>query len=122
MKSMAILFLAALLCNTAEAQETATDYPVNQHAVICDTLDEVKSIATSAMPQDLYMMYASTPNELREPVCAIGQFASVPALDTTPLGIMTINGKKWDATAVHVIAPNGQEAYILAATKHSDGI
>lgn len=124
MKSTALLLTAGLglLSLTAAAQETVTSYPINQRAVVCDTLDQVKSIAESPMPQILYGMYAETLNSINEPTCALGQFASVSALDTTSLGLMVIDGKKWDATAVHVIAPNGQEAYILAAVKHDDGI
>jgi hypothetical protein len=73
--------------------------PVFRDTVICDTLDQVRRIATAEVPDDMYAAFYMTTNEHDEPMCV----AVVPTgqvVDVTPLGVMARNGRHYNAWAV----------------------
>ena len=99
----ALLFAAvpqAVLAQPPAEGTTHTFYdPVFVGTVVCDTLDEVREIANSDQPEQVYQGYLTQMNEHNEPICA----AIVPTglvLDVTPLGVMVRDEKHFNAWAV----------------------
>ncbi len=73
--------------------------PVFRGTIFCDTLEAVQAIASADKPDQTYAAYFMTTNDIGEPICmAIAPTALVRAV--TPLGMMTKNGKAYDAWAV----------------------
>ena len=80
--------------------------PVFRDTVICDTLDQVRRIATADAPEDMYAAFYMTTNEHDEPMCV----AVVPTghvVEVTPLGVMERNGRQYNAWAVETRLPGG---------------
>jgi len=80
--------------------------PVFRDTVICDTLDQVRRIATADAPEDMYAAFYMTTNEYDEPMCV----AVVPTghvVEVTPLGIMQRRGRHYSAWAVETRLPGG---------------
>ena len=80
--------------------------PVFRETVICDTLDQVRRIATAAVPDDMFTAFYMTTNEHDEPMCV----AVVPTghvVEVTPLGVMERNGRQYNAWAVETRLPGG---------------
>ena len=105
--------LAAALCSsTALAGPPAPGTlhtfvdPVFRDTVICDTLDQVRRIATAPAPEDMYAAFYMTTNEHDEPMCV----AVVPTghvVNVTPLGVMERRGHYYNAWAVETRLPGG---------------
>ena len=73
--------------------------PVFRGTIFCDTLEAVQAIASAEQPDQTYANYYMTTNAIGEPICmAIAPTALVLAV--TPIGVMTKNGKTYDAWAV----------------------
>jgi hypothetical protein len=73
--------------------------PVFRGTIFCDTLEAVQAIASAEQPDQAYANYYMTTNDIGEPICmAIAPTALVLAV--TPIGVMTKNGKTYDAWAV----------------------
>jgi hypothetical protein len=73
--------------------------PVFQGTVFCDTLEEVRHIATADQPEQVYQEYLMTANDRHEPTCA----AIVPTglvVEVLPLGVMERAGHHFNAWAV----------------------
>jgi hypothetical protein len=73
--------------------------PVFRGTVFCDTVDQVRHIATAKAPDDIYGVYRVTTNERDEPMC----MAIVPTalvVDVIPLGVMLREGEAYSAWAV----------------------
>jgi hypothetical protein len=80
--------------------------PTFRDTVICDTLDQVRRIATAETPDDMYAALYMTTNEYDEPMCV----AVVPTgevVEATPLGVMERNGRHYNAWAVETRLPGG---------------
>jgi hypothetical protein len=80
--------------------------PVFRDTVICDTLEQVRRIATAEAPDDMYAAFYVTTNEYDEPMCV----AVVPTgevVGATPLGVMERNGRHYNAWAVETRLPGG---------------
>jgi hypothetical protein len=80
--------------------------PVFRDTVICDTLDQVRRIATAAVPDDMFTAFYMTTNEYDEPMCV----AVVPTghvVEVTRLGIMQRRGRHYSAWAVETRLPGG---------------
>lgn len=116
----ALGFGAVLWCmaSLTAAAETAP-YDINQQAVLCDTLAQIQQIASADDPYATYKSLAEIEDPAGEPTCELSYYGTVPSDGAQDIGLMILNGKKWDATAVHIIN-NGAEAYILKALPHAD--
>jgi hypothetical protein len=103
-KTLLALVLTALpgiaLAQPPAAGTIYTFYdPVFTGTVFCDTLDQVREIATAETPSDVYLNYLQTANERNEPTCA----TIVPTgevVEVMPLGIMEEDGQHFRAWAV----------------------
>lgn len=97
--SLALLPQAAVaLPPTAGTVHTFYD-PMFEGVVVCDTLDQVREIATAERPGDVFLQYLSLPNALNEPTCA----AVAPTglvVEVRPLGLMEEDGFQFHAFAV----------------------
>jgi hypothetical protein len=85
--------------------------PVFKDTVICDTLEQVRAIATAKQPQVVYSLLYATPNAIHEPTCA----AVVPTgvvLEVVPIGRMERDGQQFEAYAVKA-SFLGKVAYAL---------
>lgn len=117
MKRSLLALAMALVPATALAQppmagttHTFVD-PIYTGTVFCDTLDQVREIATASKPDEVYFEYVQAMNDRNEPVClAIVPTATV--LDVTHLGVMQRDGKFFNAWAVET-SVGGIEAYGL---------
>jgi hypothetical protein len=95
---MALPSLALAQPPAAGTEHTFFD-PVYTGTVFCDTLDQVREIATAAKPDEIYRQYMYAKNDRNEPVClAIVPTATVN--DIMPLGVMHRDGKHFQAWAV----------------------
>jgi hypothetical protein len=99
----AALLLAAPTSALAQPPAAGTVHtfadPVFNGTVICDTLDQVRAIATAESPDDVYANYYLTTNAVDEPIC----MAIVPTglvVDVVPLGVMERTGKRYQAWAI----------------------
>lgn len=78
---------------------TFLDPMSNSGTVFCDGFEHVNAIARANDPDGVYEFYRTTANALNEPVC----MAIIPTglvVDVVPLGVMTRNGRSYDAWAV----------------------
>ena len=85
--------------------------PIYKGTVFCDTLDQVRDIATAEEPEAVYRDYMFAKNARNEPVC----LAIVPTAvvtDVTRLGMMERDGKHFVAWAVKATV-GGVTAYGL---------
>lgn len=121
------LAAALLLAGTGMAQAAPPDVgssyeffdPVFRGTIFCDTLEAVQAIASAEQPDQTYANYYMTTNDIGEPICmAIAPTALVLAV--TPIGVMTKNGKTYDAWAVETEI-NGIVVFALYL-EHQPGI
>lgn len=93
-------FPAAALAQPPAEGTVHTFYdPLFTGTVFCDTLEQVRSIATADTPAEVFTDYLLTANELNEPTCA----AIVPTgtvVAVTPLGVMEQDGLHFHAYAI----------------------
>src|SRR5690606_3407083 len=61
--------------------------PVFEGVVVCDTIDQVRSIATAERPGDVFLQYVATPNAVNEPTCAAVEPTGL-VVAVKPLGLM----------------------------------
>lgn len=80
------------------AQHTFTD-PMFEGTVFCDTYDQVRDIATSEHPQDVFQAYLRLANARAEPTCATLTPTGV-VVDVKPIGVMEEDGHHFNAYAV----------------------
>jgi hypothetical protein len=105
-RTLAALALAALpgfaMAQPPAAGTTHTFVdPVYTGTVFCDTLEQVREIATAEKPDEVYRQYLYAKNERNEPVC----LAIVPTgvvSEIEPLGVMQRDGRHFNAWAVKV--------------------
>jgi hypothetical protein len=103
-KTLVALVLAALpgvaLAQPPAAGTIHTFYdPVFTGTVFCDTLEQVREIATAEIPSDIYLDYLQTANDRNEPTCA----TIVPTGEVVKvmlLGVMKEDGQHFNAWAV----------------------
>lgn len=91
---MRILFVSLLMCGTAcaappavgEANYAFAD-PVFSDVVFCDTLDQIKEIASAPDPNEVFKKYVALKNDTDESTCAAAAFyATVTSVES--IGIM----------------------------------
>ena len=94
------LFSGAALAQPPAAGSTHTFVdPIYKGTVFCDTLEQVREIATAEQPETVYREYMFAKNARNEPVC----LAIVPTAvvnDVTRLGMMQRDDKLFVAWAV----------------------
>jgi hypothetical protein len=103
-RTLLALALAALpgiaIASPPAAGTSYTFYdPVFAGTVFCDTLAQVRKIATADSPQEVYMDLYQTPNEVKQPTCA----AVVPTgviVSVVSLGVMHREGLHFNAWAI----------------------
>jgi hypothetical protein len=69
--------------------------------VMCDTREQVESIALSDTPKVVYRSYMQTPNEVNEPTC-LAVYPQGTVLNVHPIGVMHDHGKSFNAWAVQI--------------------
>jgi hypothetical protein len=67
--------------------------------VFCDTLEQVREIATAEVPSDIYLNYLQTANDRNEPTCAT-IIPTGEVVKVMPLGVMKEDGQHFNAWAV----------------------
>jgi hypothetical protein len=80
--------------------------PQFRDTIICDTLEQVRRIATAEVPDEMYAAFYLTTNEYNEPMCQ-AVVATGVVRGVTPVGVMVRNGKRFDAWAVETEVPGG---------------
>jgi hypothetical protein len=103
-KTLLALVLTALpgvaLAQPPAAGTIHTFYdPVFTGTVFCDTLEQVREIATAEVPSDIYLNYLQTANDRNEPTCAT-IIPTGEVVNVMPLGIMKEDGQHFHAWAV----------------------
>lgn len=73
--------------------------PLYFSTVVCDTLEQVRSIVDAEQPQSAYLALAHTPNDALEPTCAAMTPTGV-VVEVVSLGIMKRDGLTFRAWAV----------------------
>lgn len=89
--------------------------PVFEGVVVCDTIDQVRHIATAERPSDVFLQYLTTPNEIDEPTCAAVEPTGL-VVDVMPIGVMNENGLQFHAYAVETLFGE-VTAYVLYLEK-----
>lgn len=85
--------------------------PVYGSTVICDTLDQIKDIASAPDPNQIFKAYFGLKNEKGEPTCAATEF-SADVTSVEPIGDMHQDTVAFHAWAVG-ISHNGFTAFVL---------
>jgi hypothetical protein len=80
--------------------------PQFRDTIICDTLEQVRRIATAEIPDEMYAAFYLTTNKHNEPMCE-AVVATGVVVDVTPVGVMVRNGHRYDAWAVETSLPGG---------------
>lgn len=100
---LSLAFAALPVAASAQVPTAGTIHtffdPVFQGVVVCDTIDQVRQIASAPKPGDVFLELLATPNELNEPTCAAVEPTGL-VLDVKPLGLMTEDGFQFHAYAV----------------------
>ena len=100
---LATLFVVlptAALAQPPVAGATHTFYdPVFVGTIVCDTLDQVKTIVEADRPEEAYKVLLLASNELDEPRCA-AMITTGVVVDVTRLGVMQRDNQHFNAWAV----------------------
>ena len=80
--------------------------PQFRDTIICDTLEQVRRIATAEVPDEMYAAFYLTTNEYNEPMCEAAVATGV-VRGVTAVGVMVRNGKRYDAWAIETEVPGG---------------
>ncbi|WP_421759742.1 hypothetical protein [Devosia sp.] len=115
---VAILALAAPALAAPPLAGTTHTFvdPVFNGTVFCDTLEEVRAIATAAAPDDAYANFRLTTNDSDEPMCmAIAPTGTV--VNVVEVGVMEKDGHHYKAWAIETLV--GEDtAYALYLERH----
>jgi hypothetical protein len=100
---LALVFAAVPGIAIAQPPATGTIHtfydPVFTGTVFCDTLEQVREIATAETPSDVYLNYLQTANARNEPTCAT-IIPTGEVVKVMPLGVMKEDGQHFHAWAV----------------------